>query len=311
VEAFKGAVTQMAQASATALQSGIKELKQGFGALLERVGIQKHTEKGNAPRADAGESARKTESDAHPRATNNASGSAPHDRANFAERANITRFLQDPGDAPLTKELADSLKRARENEASDDFRNNAFTRRDQMRKDLRADQQHDELREAQAQPASKEPSERGKIREKKTADDDDLGFDDRNMHGESWLMEAPNPEDAERANHGIRQMDVLNEKTRCRGALEDGSRCLRRALDGTPYCREHAFKIGAPVEASPATEPAQEAFEAPSIEEATSVEPALPPVDAFDPTDPQVPSFVVEDTVDDEADAIEGAVVTD
>src|SRR5689334_20116985 len=54
-------------------------------------------------------------------------------------------------------------------------------------------------------------------------------------------------------HHGIRDMDVLNERSRCKGQLEGGDRCLRRAVDGTPYCREHAlgFQIGSPVSGTP------------------------------------------------------------
>jgi hypothetical protein len=36
----------------------------------------------------------------------------------------------------------------------------------------------------------------------------------------------------------------LGEAARCKGALEDGTRCLRKPVAGTSYCREHYASPG-------------------------------------------------------------------
>src|SRR5262249_40693636 len=88
-QALKEAVTQAFQTSATVVQNGLKELKQGFGTLLEKVGLQQRLPEHKPPsleHAEGGEAVHKHDDVHEARGRSSAAGSAPSERANTAER---------------------------------------------------------------------------------------------------------------------------------------------------------------------------------------------------------------------------------
>jgi hypothetical protein len=58
-----------------------------------------------------------------------------------------------------------------------------------------------------------------------------------------WKPESCNLEEDERRANALRIEDALGPQMRCRGVLEDGSRCIRKPVMGIPYCREHASAV--------------------------------------------------------------------
>jgi hypothetical protein len=170
--------------------------------------------------------------------------------ANAAERANISRFFQDPGPGAAAKELADALKRLRESAAGDEYRSGSLSRGDPARKDISTKDQSDDPRALFA-PATNDQTEPGRPRDKRATGDanDPAQSDDENKHGLGWIREAPDPDEAAK-RRGIREIDVLADRSRCQGILEDGSRCLRKAQEGTHYCRAHASTSPAMMRAS-------------------------------------------------------------
>lgn len=62
--------------------------------------------------------------------------------------------------------------------------------------------------------------------------------DEEERPGAGWLAEEAE-EREKRRRFQVDGADPLGATHRCRGHLEDGTRCLRKPLEGTPYCREH------------------------------------------------------------------------
>ncbi len=69
--------------------------------------------------------------------------------------------------------------------------------------------------------------------------------DEEDKPGAGWVAEE-NEEEGDEKKRALREADVLGPTSRCRGELEDGTRCLRKPTDGTPYCAEHAARWRSP-----------------------------------------------------------------
>lgn len=165
---------------------------------------------------------------------------------NVAEKQNIDRFMQDPGaDAG---ELKQALKQAKDGDAPDKGEAGARRmdekgaevreRREDVRREEKADDVRVQAQEVKEQREKRETAEakeheRERERERERQDDDE-------KHGAAWVQEELEREEEEKQRRGMRDGDAIGEATRCRGELEDGTRCLRRPMSGTPYCREHA-----------------------------------------------------------------------
>ena len=67
--------------------------------------------------------------------------------------------------------------------------------------------------------------------------------DDEDRPGAGWIAEELEGEEEDERRRGLRTVDTLDEPGRCRHGLPDGERCLRRAIEGTPYCRAHAASV--------------------------------------------------------------------
>ena len=64
--------------------------------------------------------------------------------------------------------------------------------------------------------------------------------DEEDRPGAGWLAEEQE-EREKRRRFSLEGADLLGSANRCRCMLPDGTRCLRKPLPGTPYCREHRF----------------------------------------------------------------------
>ena len=159
---------------------------------------------------------------------------------NKSEARNIQRFLKDPkaelkklkanqnpaketqGDKP-TKEQADTFtKRDVQESARDQL---AQERAQEAQQQVVEQQEPKELREQAEQHEHPLPQQ-----EKRKEQDDAKG-------GNAWVLDDDEDDSSEKS-HG-NEAQVFSDIERCHGHLEDGSRCLRKAKEGSPFCPVH------------------------------------------------------------------------
>jgi hypothetical protein len=166
---------------------------------------------------------------------------------NLAEKANISRFLQDPkeaADKKATEAKSDANASGQKNpeERTTKERLEARDVREQVSKETQKERKTEEfrseLREArqvQEQQRTKESHES----DEKHRERDQERDQQREQQGQAWVQDQQVLEDDHPERHGLYDRDAMGEVDRCRGALEDGSRCLRKPIEGSSYCREH------------------------------------------------------------------------
>jgi hypothetical protein len=79
--------------------------------------------------------------------------------------------------------------------------------------------------------------------------------DEEDRPGGAWVMEEAREAEQEETR-GLRQHQALGEENRCHGTTAEGTRCLRKPVEGKAYCREHFVVEEIAQRAAPA--PAQE-----------------------------------------------------
>ena len=171
------------------------------------------------------------------------------DRKNVAERSNLTRYLREQlRDAPslknanLTAEEAMALQEGAE-QAGSEFEASG---QEGEARESHADQEvrQQERREEARFQGQKEAAEQADTRETAEASEAEPHHqqedqDEEDKPGAGWVAEE-NEEEGDEKKRALRDADLLGQQSRCRGVLEDGTRCLRKPNEGTPYCAEHA-----------------------------------------------------------------------
>ena len=182
-------------------------------------------------------------------------------RKNVSERTNLSRFLQESfRDAPvlkkgglapehllLLKDAADGMspealeaaiaeaEAELEAEAKQEGQESG-QEQDVRRQDRREDARIQGQKESAEAQEARETSESAEAEQHQERQEE---RDEEDKPGAGWVAEE-NEDEADERKRGLRTYDVLDDVTRCRGHLDDGTRCLRKSLEGTPYCREHA-----------------------------------------------------------------------
>lgn len=113
--------------------------------------------------------------------------------------------------------------------------------REERQQEVRREERQDDAR-AQGQKEAKEQAESRDHREvhdhlrveRDKPDDDD-------KHGHAYAFLDPE-EDQEDGESGYRSAEVFADAERCHGLMEDGTRCIRRAREGRPFCRAHVVR---------------------------------------------------------------------
>lgn len=162
------------------------------------------------------------------------------EKRNVSEQANIEQFLQAEG-----KELALSMPEEVEvpSVEHDAFEGEVANEQEQLRETKEERAAFAEAREIQEgfegvslkeeapaeQDGGDSQSEGGKEGEEQDEDE---------RPGAAWLAEELD-EREKKKKRDADGAEVFADVHRCRGTLEDGSRCLRKAQDGTPYCQIH------------------------------------------------------------------------
>ncbi len=107
-------------------------------------------------------------------------------------------------------------------------------RREERQEDVRAQGQKEAKEQAEPREG-RDPPERRVEREKPDEDD---------KHGHAYAFTDPE-EDEEDRGSGYRSSEVFADAERCHGTMEDGTRCVRRAREGRPFCRVHVHGTSA------------------------------------------------------------------
>lgn len=169
---------------------------------------------------------------------------------NVAERANLERFLAEMGPeagkeqgqakqgkggeeaaAKATKrEGGDPTAEAKDPAGAEQARTEGPSERAE---EGRVVGRH-ETQEAAERRETKEAEEPQTDQHGGRGQDDD---EDQDKPGGGWVAEELEERDDEKV--ALRNPDVLADQHRCRASLGDGSRCLRRSVKGSQYCREH------------------------------------------------------------------------
>lgn len=179
---------------------------------------------------------------------------------NLVESANLERFLADAGEVPegmaklLGKEAPAETKEgggaelkdgaetheAREEHGGTETKEETHAKDEAREPRALADaREGKEVAEARTETETHEgEQERGDGGGQEGRQKDD--GDEEERPGAGWLAEET--EDRQkRRRFGLEAGDVMGAASRCRGTMHDGSPCLRRSTDGTPYCREHRY----------------------------------------------------------------------
>ncbi len=165
---------------------------------------------------------------------------------NKAEAENVNRFLEtqleakDPDAKSKTHEHEHAGADKRDSdlaERKNELQDKRETRDREMRREDRRDenrlQTRQETKEQQDQPRDQKEARERDRRERDDRDDD-------RKQGAGWVLEEMEQED-HRPRQGLKSdAGVFTDTNRCRGTLDDGTRCLRRPVKGIGYCREHA-----------------------------------------------------------------------
>ena len=174
---------------------------------------------------------------------------------NVAEQANLERFLQEMNGEP--KELG-GKKGAEEGPMAQKGAAREGKEARGEAKDAPADakaaeqprDKADEARvqgraEAQEPAAAREAPEKAEAEQQGQQQHRDDQSDDEDKPGGAWIMEEIEGEQVV-GKRGLRSADALGHAHRCNGTIEDGTRCLRKPVKGTPYCREHFVPVAPP-----------------------------------------------------------------
>lgn len=166
-------------------------------------------------------------------------------RKNTAERSNLTRFLQKQlrdSPAPRAAVLTEEGVHQRFEEAGPDAPTEAAEGHEANAEQELSPQERRDNARVQGQKESAEQAELRESSETAEAEQQQQQRDDseeEDKPGAGWVAEEQE-EEGEQRKRGLRTPDVLADSMRCHGTLEDGTRCLRKARDGTPYCAVHA-----------------------------------------------------------------------
>lgn len=173
---------------------------------------------------------------------------------NVVEKANIDRFMQDPSND--VKEFQNALRQMKDAEPMEKAHAHEGHHVDkkeakELKEEVRREEKLDDVR-GQAAQETKEKKEARESAEAKEAEKErerDEEKDDREKHGGAWAQEEQEQDEQPKKRRGaLYESDLLGERTRCHGKLEDGTRCLRKPLEGSAYCREHMVVSVPPVE---------------------------------------------------------------
>lgn len=226
----------------------------GLRALFGKLGIPLGKAAGGAEAAKAALQAKETKDAKGPQKGRSLAdgeliagmGFSPEDKTtaqkNLAEKANIDRFMQDPtGAAREAREAPGFRDHAPAGDVRDaraeDGPKGASSQ--ELRDDIRREERGDELRHRAGQeakdPKEREPPEKKEAERRRRDHDEEEG-----RRGSPFVHEEITPDEDDEHRPALRDEDALGASDRCRGTVADGTRCLRRPVEGTPYCREHS-----------------------------------------------------------------------
>lgn len=160
---------------------------------------------------------------------------------NKVEQEHISQFLKESQKSDETPKAPEAKEAPGEAEmAEQEPQSEVKEQHEATEQELRREEAHDEAR-VQGH-ATEEPQEAKEQIEAQEADaqQHDQQEDDEDKAGGGWVLEEAEEEEKRRGK-GLREADVLSDQNRCKGTVDDGSRCLRKPVKGLGYCREHSL----------------------------------------------------------------------
>ncbi len=160
---------------------------------------------------------------------------------NKTEESNVKTFVeqQQPGDPtkPTTTNEATSDKAAPDADRKSELQE----KREARDQDVRRDEQKDEARIHGKHETKEQERDQREERQKDRHHQDRDERDEDEKHGHAWAQHEAEEEEDAPPRRGLKSdAGVFNDSDRCKGNLDDGTRCLRKPVKGIGYCREHA-----------------------------------------------------------------------
>jgi hypothetical protein len=164
---------------------------------------------------------------------------------NKVEEANVNRFLesQQEGKEPIAKAKTGEPETTEKREGELERKTEAQETREARDKDVKREDQKDDARVQGRQDTKEQLEQRDQreAREKERQKERDDRDDEEQKHGGAWAFEEAAAEEEQPAKRGLASTrEVYADNARCKGILDDGTRCLRKPVKGVGYCREHA-----------------------------------------------------------------------
>ena len=160
---------------------------------------------------------------------------------NKVEKQNVLRFLKDPkselSQLMNRKRLRDSSKPERKSKEAATPAAEQAEKREVAQERLREDRVQEGHIQGQEQAEPKELREQVEAKDLHHPQQDKRDKEEDGKGAGAWVLEDGEDEDEERRKGGAAQ--VFSDAERCNGHIEDGSRCLRKAKEGTPFCSVH------------------------------------------------------------------------
>ena len=159
---------------------------------------------------------------------------------NKSEAQNILRFLKDPKGEVKKLKAQKNLTKDSSTEKNSQNQADTFTRKEaqepikEQRSQERAQEGHQQAIE-QIEP--KEVKEHAEAHEHALPQPEKRKEQEDSKGGNAWVLDDDDEGSTEKESGGEAQ--VFSDVGRCHGHLEDGSRCLRKAKEGSPFCAIH------------------------------------------------------------------------
>jgi len=159
---------------------------------------------------------------------------------NKSEAQNILRFLKDPkADLKTTKPQRMSGHETPADKTSQSP-SDTFTKKEvqeSAKEQIAQERAQDNQQHAIEQQEPRELKEHAEAHEHVSPQQEKRKEQEDSKGGNAWVLDDDDETNSEKESGSEAQ--VFSDVERCHGHLEDGSRCLRKAKEGSPFCAIH------------------------------------------------------------------------
>ncbi|MEE2901372.1 MAG: hypothetical protein VYC39_03545 [Myxococcota bacterium] len=159
---------------------------------------------------------------------------------NKSETQNILRFLKDPKGEIKKLKAQKNLTKDSSTEKNSPNQADNFIRKEvqePIKEQLAQERTQEAQQQAVEQLEPKELKEHSEAHEHALPQQEKRKEQEDSKGGNAWVLDDDDEGSTEKESGGEAQ--VFSNVERCHGHLEDGSRCLRKAKEGSPFCAVH------------------------------------------------------------------------